>query len=75
MTSLSTNDPDEFTFYNYYGMAELEPMENLIIVVYFMFTTLSSVGFGDYNPKSDLERGIMTFILLIGCTCFSWIMG
>lgn len=40
-----------------------------------MFTTLSTVGFGDYNPKSEPERVIMTFILLCGVACFSWIMG
>ena len=46
----------------------------MVIVVYFMFTTLSTVGFGDFHPKSEIERGIMTFILLIGVACFSWIM-
>ena len=39
-----------------------------------MFTTLSTVGFGDFNPKSEIERTIMTFILLIGVACFSYIM-
>lgn len=39
-----------------------------------MLTTLTTVGFGDYNPKSEMERIIMTFILLIGVACFSWIM-
>lgn len=39
-----------------------------------MFTTLSTVGFGDYNPKSEIERVIMTFILLVGVACFSFIM-
>lgn len=47
----------------------------MIIVVYFAFTTLSTVGFGDYNPKSELERIVTTFILLIGVACFSYIMG
>jgi len=75
MTKHSTHGPDEFTFYNEYSMGNLEPMDNLTIVVYFMFTTLSTVGFGDYNPKSEIERVIMTFILLIGVACFSWIMG
>ena len=50
------------------------PTENLIIVVYFMFTTLSTVGFGDFHPKSEVERAIMTFILLIGVATFSWII-
>lgn len=75
MTKHTTNGPDDFTFYNVNGLADLDPTQNLTIVVYFMFTTLSTVGFGDYNPKSEVERVIMTFILLIGVACFSWIMG
>ena len=39
-----------------------------------MFTTLTTIGFGDYNPKSEIERVIMTFILLIGVASFSYIM-
>lgn len=75
MTKHTTDNEDEFTFYNNYEMEERKPMDNLIIVVYFMFTTLSTVGFGDFNPKSEVERVITTFILLIGVACFSWIMG
>jgi hypothetical protein len=44
-------------------------------VVYFAFTTLSTVGFGDYHPWSETERIITTFILLCGVACFSYIMG
>ena len=43
--------------------------------MYFAFTTLSTVGFGDYHPKSEIERIITTFILLCGVACFSYIMG
>ena len=71
----TTETEDDYTFYNYYELANREDSENLIIVVYFAFTTLSTVGFGDYNPKSELERIITTFILLIGVACFSYIMG
>jgi hypothetical protein len=55
-------------------MAENTNFENLVIVLYFSFTTLSTVGFGDYNPKSEMERIITAFILLIGVACFSYIM-
>mmetsp|Transcript_1511 Transcript_1511/g.1006 ORF Transcript_1511/g.1006 Transcript_1511/m.1006 type:complete len:221 (+) Transcript_1511:675-1337(+) len=73
---VSKNDPDNLaTFYNYYHLANNNDWKNLIIVIYFAFTTLSTVGFGDYNPKSELERIITTFILLIGVACFSYIMG
>ena len=44
-------------------------------MVYFIFTTLSTVGFGDYNPKSEIERIVTTVILLVGVACFSYIMG
>ena len=47
----------------------------MIQVVYFQFTSLSTVGFGDYHPQSDFERFICTFILLVGVLMFSFIMG
>ena len=55
-------------------MRDKTEFENLAIVVYFMFTTLSTVGFGDFNPKSEIERVIMTFILLIGVACFAYLI-
>ena len=74
LTKNMTDNADEWTFYNAYDMEDRENKQNLTIVVYFMLTTLSTVGFGDYNPKSEVERIIMTFILLIGVACVSWII-
>ena len=50
-------------------------MKRLIALTYFAFTTLSTVGFGDFHPRSDLERFFCAFILLFGVACFSIIMG
>jgi len=44
-------------------------------VTYFFFTSLATVGFGDFTPKGDLERMIITFVLLFGVAIFSYIMG
>lgn len=66
---------EDFTFYNSYGIGDNTDTENLIIVVYFAFTTLSTVGFGDFNPKSEVERIVTTLILLVGVATFSYIMG
>lgn len=74
LTKHTTQDADAFTFYNEYGLKDKTSFENLWIVVYFMFTTLSTVGFGDFHPKSEIERIMMTFILLIGVASFSYIM-
>jgi hypothetical protein len=42
---------------------------------YFTFTTLSTVGFGDFNPKSNIERLFFAFGMLFGVAIFSIIMG
>lgn len=44
-------------------------------LTYFAFTSLSTVGFGDYAPRSDLERAVGAFLLLSGVAIFSIIMG
>jgi len=75
MLTKNKDDPDEMTFYNYYKMRDKTNFTQLTIVVYFAFTTLSTVGFGDYHPKGEIERIITTFILLCGVACFSYIMG
>lgn len=43
--------------------------------MYFAFTSLSTVGFGDFNPRGDIERILCAFILLFGVAIFSYIMG
>jgi hypothetical protein len=47
----------------------------MIIMWYFAFTTLSTVGYGDFHPKSDRERIVAAFVLLFGVAVFSFIMG
>jgi hypothetical protein len=47
----------------------------LIVSCYFALTTLSTVGYGDYYPISNLERIIAIFIMLCGVAFFSYIMG
>ena len=48
---------------------------SMIIVVYFAFTTLATIGYGDYHAISSEERIISSFILLFGVAVFSFIMG
>lgn len=43
--------------------------------MYFSLTTLSSVGFGDFHPKSDDERLICIVGLVIGVCIFGILMG
>lgn len=43
-------------------------------MVYYAFTSLSTVGFGDLHPRSNSERLVCSFILLFGVAIFSYIM-
>lgn len=47
----------------------------MILYVYYSFTSLTTVGFGDLNPRSDFERIYIAFGLLFGVAIFSYIMG
>jgi hypothetical protein len=67
------------TFIVYYGLEqEREKNSEVFLIsalVYFAFTSLSTVGFGDFAPRSDLERLVGAFLLLSGVAIFSIIMG
>ena len=58
-----------------YNMDSLDSFDDFIVLVYYSFTSLSTVGFGDYNPKSNTERILIAFFLLFGVAIFSYIMG
>jgi len=46
-----------------------------LAVLYFLFTTLSTVGFGDYHPKNEFEQAFTAFVLLSGVCIFGVLMG
>lgn len=50
-------------------------MHIIIMAIYIAFTSLTTVGFGDYVPQNDFERLFCSFILLFGVAIFSYIMG
>jgi hypothetical protein len=62
-------------FITYFKIDEMADYKKGIVVTYWAFTTLSTVGFGDYYPRSNAERLLCAFILLFGVTIFSYIMG
>lgn len=47
----------------------------MVLLMYFSYTTLSTVGFGDFNPRSDLERLFCILVLLLGVGIFGFILG
>jgi hypothetical protein len=42
---------------------------------YYSFTTLATIGFGDFHPKADWERITIILVFLFGGLIFSYFMG
>lgn len=64
-------EPDYEHFIEEYGLLKMPSMQALIAVIYYAFTTLSTVGLGDFHPKNDFERVLCSIIMLVGVTCTS----
>jgi len=46
-----------------------------IASLYWAMTTLSTVGYGDIIPESEIERGYAVCAMLVGATVFGYVMG
>lgn len=46
----------------------------LIKIWYYAITTLATIGFGDFSPKSTLEKIVGSIVLLFGVVVFGIIM-
>ena len=62
-------------FIEYFGFNEMQFRPALIKSIYYASTSLTTVGFGDLHPRSNPERIIIAFTLLMGVTIFSYFMG
>ena len=49
--------------------------DQIITSLYFALTTLSTVGYGDLFPVSQIERVFAVIVMLLGVAFFSFIMG
>jgi hypothetical protein len=62
-------------FIHQFSIEDYTVYEKSVLMFYYAFTTLSTVGFGDFHPRSNVERVLCAFILLTGVAIFSYIMG
>jgi hypothetical protein len=67
-------DDGSLYFFPYYGLHELSLERTTLNIFYFAFTSLTTVGFGDYHPISSMEQLLCGFMLLFGVLIFSYIM-
>lgn len=64
---LGSSNNDEENFFDMFGVdiyTESSKFDSMITFVYFSFTTISTVGFGDYYPANSFERLSMCSVLI-----------
>ena len=59
----------QLTFGNGICIKHESHIRQVLIMIYFSFTTLTTVGLGDYHPRSDAERLMVIPFLAFG-VCF-----
>lgn len=63
------------TFIAYYNFNDKNNVSRYITMIYYTFTTLATVGFGDYHPCADEEKVLACCVFLSGISVVSYLMG
>jgi len=69
-----SSDSYQSNFIETFGLEGKSESENLVTLTYFIFTSFSTVGLGDYHPVSSLERLVCAFLLVFGVMLTSLVM-
>lgn len=68
-------DITESEFIDIYEINYYSPGERTTLFWYFSFTTISTVGFGDFHPKSNFDRVFFTLYMFLGVMVFQYVLG
>ena len=75
MSSSELDRVNSNTFITYYGLNNKNDLTRYITMIYYTFTTLATVGFGDYHPCADEEMILAVRVFLSGVSVISYLMG
>ena len=57
------------------GWDKLSPPQQYVVSVYFVMTTILTIGFGDLTPQTSAERIVVIFIQLMGVLIHAYLVG
>ena len=75
LSKLSDDIDDQGAFFEQERIRTKDQIDQCIISSYYMLTTLSTIGYGDFFPLTNIERVICVVVMLFGVAFFSYIMG
>jgi hypothetical protein len=68
-------DENPLTWISDNKIQDMSNYEKYVTSVYFSFTTITTVGYGDINPVTNLEKLYTMMGMLIACGFFAYIVG
>ena len=73
---LEEEDPAIYeNFLTFFSIKEMPSIKDQMwSLTYFAFTTISTVGFGDYHPRNSSERTIGAILMLMGAIINSFVI-
>merc|ERR1719161_973701 len=63
------------TWWKELGLEPDEKLEQYLASLYWSFTTITTVGYGDITPKNNNERIYAIIVMIGGATVFGYIIG
>jgi CRP-like cAMP-binding protein len=70
-----SSDFDDTSFHLFFGLDSMESKDVAIRCSYYILTTISTIGYGDFAPKNVYEMSFIIIAMLFGVTMFAYIMG
>ncbi|KAF0694782.1 Aste57867_14380 [Aphanomyces stellatus] len=67
--------PEDLTWMEAYRINQTTSTEKYIVSLYWSVMTIGTVGYGDVQPKNDLERCICIGCMLLGGGTYAYIIG
>ena len=70
----SQGSQDEEEFQEAFNLNELHIEHIALRNTYYMLTTISTIGYGDYLPKNTYEMAFIALVMLFGVTLFGFVL-
>jgi hypothetical protein len=63
------------TWYDDWRMQDADTLEVYIDAVFWATATMTSIGYGDIYPKTDIERAFSLLVMILGATTYASLFG